>query len=60
MERTFTIEESGAEAQRRRFDPPEPKQAWQQKGLSLRFSGWRRLGVRVILLRAKRRAKHVR
>ena len=60
MKRNSTIEDFGAEAHRHRYDPPPPKQEQQQKAASLGFSGWRRFGVRLMLSRAKRRAKHVR
>ena len=60
MRRGFTIGDLDAKAQRRRSDPPELKQEWPQKAGSLGLSGWRRFGVRVMLLRAKRRAKNVR
>ena len=60
MKRGFDIDDLAAHADRRRADPPRPKQAWRQKAGSLGLSGWRRFGVRLMLSRAKRRAKNVR
>ena len=60
MKRGFEIEDLAAHADRRRSDLPQVKPVRQQKAGSLALSGWRRLGVRLVLSRAKRRAKQVR
>jgi len=60
MKRIVPTEERGVQADRCRLDPPPAKQAWRQQARSLGFSGWRRMGVRLALSRAKRRAKHAR
>jgi len=60
MKRGFDIEDLAAQADRRRSGPPRLKQAPRQKAGSLGLPGWRRLGVRLMLLRAKRRARPMR
>jgi len=60
MKRTLTIDDLGVKAHQGRSDLPPLKPAWQQKAGSLGISGWRRFGVRLMLSRAKRRAKNVR
>jgi len=60
MKRIVPTEEPNAQADRCRLDPPQAEHVRRQKATSLGFSVWRRMGVRLVLSRAKRRAKHAR
>ena len=60
MKGTIVNEDPCPQADTDRSDRPQVKRVWHRKLRSIGFSGWRRMGVRLVLLRAKRRAKQVR
>jgi hypothetical protein len=59
MKRFFTIEDVSAKPDGLRIGPPQVKIVRHQMAPSSGLFSWRRMGVRLVLLRAKRRAKHV-